>query len=104
VAISDSATGVNIAGQRRAIADVTGAIRATLFVRAASGFNTAPTLTVGMTQADAEAAIVAAGFIKGTVTQTTVAGAAGVSSQVQTGKLAVRTAIDFTVNTPPPPA
>jgi endonuclease YncB( thermonuclease family) len=104
LAITDAGTytGTNsIVGQRRAIADLAGTTRTTLYVHAASGNNTVPTL-VGMTDAAARAAVIAAGFTVGTVTQTTVAGAAGVVSQVETGVKAVGSAVAFTVNTPPP--
>jgi endonuclease YncB( thermonuclease family) len=91
----------SVVGQRRAIADLTGRNRTTLYVHAASGLNTVPTLT-GLSEADASAAIAAAGFTVGTVTQTADgAVAAGVTSQVESGVLAVRTAISFTVNIPP---
>ena len=100
LSITDTTSGANIAGQRRAIADLTGTIRTVLYVSAASGFNTVPNL-VGMTQVDAEAAITAAGFRVGTITQTAVAGTAGVTSQVQSGRIAVDSTIAFTVNTPP---
>jgi endonuclease YncB( thermonuclease family) len=104
LAITDNGTfdGSNsVVGQRRAIADLTGRNRTTLYVHGASGLNTVPTLT-GLSEADAKAAVAAAGFTVGTVTPTadgTVA--AGVTSQVESGVLAVRTAISFTVNTPP---
>ena len=104
LAITDAGTytGTNsVVGQRRAIADLAGTTRTTLYVHAASGNNTVPTL-VGMTDAAARAAVIAAGFTVGTVTQTTVAGAAGVVSQVETGVKAVGSAVAFTVNTPPP--
>jgi hypothetical protein len=104
LAITDSGTfdGSNsVVGQRRAIADLTGRNRTTLYVHAASGLNTVPTLT-GLSEADATAAIAAAGFTVGTVTPIADgAVAAGVTSQVESGVLAVRTAISFTVNTPP---
>jgi len=54
-----------------------------------------------MTEVDARTTIIAAGFIVGTVTQTTDAGTAGVVSQVQTGVKTLGTAISFTINTPP---
>jgi endonuclease YncB( thermonuclease family) len=85
VAISDSATGVNIAGQRRAIADVTGTVRATLFVRAASGYNAVPNV-IGLTASAARTTLVAAGFTGTIVTGddevlvTTQSIAAGVST------------------------
>ena len=104
LAITDNGTfdGSNsVVGQRRAIADLTGRNRTTLYVHGASGLNTVPTLT-GLSEADAKAAVAAAGFTVGTVTQTADgAVAAGVTSQVESGVLAVRTAISFTVNTPP---
>jgi endonuclease YncB( thermonuclease family) len=106
LAVTDAGTynGVNsIVTQRRAIAGPSGheRDRTTLYVHAASGNNTVPTL-VGMTDAAARAAVIAAGFTVGTVTQTTVAGAAGVVSQVETGVKAVGSAVAFTINTPPP--
>jgi endonuclease YncB( thermonuclease family) len=103
VAITASATynaGEVINGIRVPIADVTGRVQTILYVHAASGNNTVPTL-VGMTDAAARAAVIAAGFTVGTVTQTTGAGAAGVVSQVETGVKAVGSAVAFTVNTPP---
>ena len=104
LAITDDGTyiGTNsVVGQRRAIADLLGRTRTTLYVHAASGSNTVPTLTIGMSEADARAAIIAAGFIVGTVSQTTNAGTAGVASQIQTGIKTVGIAVSFTVNTPP---
>jgi beta-lactam-binding protein with PASTA domain len=85
-------------GQRRAIADLAGTTRTTLYVHAATGNNTVPTLT-GMTEAAARAAIIAAGFTVGTVTQTVDSGASGVSTQGTTGVAVVGTPIAFTVNT-----
>ena len=102
LAISDTAAGINIAGLRRGIADLSGTIRTTLYVQESSGFNTVPTLT-GLSEADARAAILAAGFVVGTVTQTTLASSTGVSSQDQSGRIAVGSAVDFTVNTSTPP-
>jgi hypothetical protein len=54
-----------------------------------------------MTDAAARAALIAAGFTVGTVTQTAVAGTSGVVSQVETGVKSVGSAVSFTVNTPP---
>jgi endonuclease YncB( thermonuclease family) len=101
--VSDTESGTNIAGLRRGIADLAGTTRTTLYVQATSGFNTVPTLT-GLTEADARAAIVAAGFVIGTVGQTTLDAASEVSSQVQSGRIAVGSAVSFTVNTNTPPA
>lgn len=103
LAISDTEAGVNIAGLRRGIADLAGTTRTTLYVQASSGFNTVPTLT-GLTEAAARAAILAAGFVVGAVTKTTLAGTTGVSSQVQSGRIAVGSTIAFTVNTSTAPA
>ena len=99
--MTDSGTynGTNsVVGQRRAIADLTGRTRTTVYVHAATGSNTVPTLT-GMTEAAARAAIIAAGFTVGAVTQTADSGVTGVSTQATTGVAAVGTAIAFTVNT-----
>ena len=101
--ISDTEAGASVAGQRRAIADLAGTTRTTLYVQAASGFNTVPTLT-GLSETDAQAAIIAAGFLVGTVTQTTLDSATGVSSQVQSGRIAVGSAVSFTTNTNTPPS
>ena len=101
LAVTDAGTynGTNsVVGQRRAIADLTGRTRTTVYVHAATGNNTVPTLT-GMTEAAARAAIIAAGFTVGTVTQTADSGATGVSTQATTGVVAVGTPIAFTVNT-----
>lgn len=103
LAISDTEAGVNIAGLRRGIADLSGTTRTKLYVQASSGFNTVPTLT-GLTEAAARAAIVAAGFMVGTVTQTTLVSSSGVFSQVQSGRIAVGSTIAFTVNTSTAPA
>jgi hypothetical protein len=46
-----------------------------------------------MSEADARAAFIAAGFTVGTVTPTTVAGTAGVASQVETGIKTLGTSI-----------
>jgi beta-lactam-binding protein with PASTA domain len=103
LAVTDSGTynGSNsVVGQRRAIADLTGRNKTTLYVHAATGSNTVPTLA-GMTENAARAAVIAAGFTVGTVTQTTVAGTAGVTLQVESGTKTVGTPVSFTVNTPP---
>ena len=98
LAISDTVAGVNISGLRRGIADLAGTTRTTLYVQATSGFNTVPTLT-GLTDSQARAAILAAGFVVGTVTQTALEGVSGVSSQVQTGRITVGSPVSFTLNT-----
>ncbi len=103
LAVTDGGTytGLNsVVGQRRAIADLLGRIRTIIYVHAASGSNTIPALT-GLSEVDARAAVIAAGFTVGTVTQTTDADTTGVTSQVQSGVTTVRSAISFTVNTPP---
>ena len=95
--------GVNsVVGLRRAIADLLGKTRTTLYVHAATGNNTVPTL-IGLTEADATAAVIAAGFTVGNIKRTTDVGASGVVSQMQTGVKEVGTSISFTVNTPPAP-
>ena len=99
--LSLTTNGASILNTRVPIADALGRTQTIIYKRLASGSNTVPTLTVGMTEVDARTAIIAAGFIVGTVTQTTVAGTAGVASQVQTGVKTLGTAISFTVNTPP---
>lgn len=90
----------NVLQQRRGIADLLGRTRTKIYVHAATGFNTIPGLT-GLSESNAKLAIVAAGFTVGTISQTTDAGVAGVISQVQTGKAAVKSVVSFTVNTPP---
>jgi endonuclease YncB( thermonuclease family) len=99
--LSLTTDGASILSARVPIADTLGRTQTIIYKRLASGSNTVPTLTVGMTEVDARTAIIAAGFIVGTVTQTTDAGTAGVVSQVQTGVKTLGTAISFTVNTPP---
>jgi hypothetical protein len=99
--LSLTTNGASVLNTRVPIADALGRTQTIIFQRLASGSNSVPTLTVGMSEADARAAIIAAGFTVGTVTQTTIAGTAGVASQVQTGIKTLGTAISFTVNTPP---
>ena len=100
VDLSLSPTGPSVLGTRVPIADALGRTQTTIYTRIATGNNTVPTLT-GMTDAAARAALTAAGFTVGTVTQTAVAGTSGVVSQVETGVKAVGSAVSFTINTPP---
>jgi hypothetical protein len=99
--LSLTTNGASILNTRVPIADTLGRTQTIIYARLASGSNTVPTLTAGMTEVDARTAIIAAGFTVGTITQTTVSGTAGVTSQVQTGVKTLGTAISFTVNTPP---
>ena len=100
VDLSLTTNGTSVLNSRVSIADNTGRTQTTLYKRYATGSNTVPTL-LGMTDAAARAAITGAGFTIGTVTQTTVAGTAGVTLQVETGTKTVGTPVSFTVNTPP---
>ena len=92
IAITRSATynaSENLNGIRVPIADVTGTVRTTLYVHAASGSNAFPTTLVGMTTQQAIDTLAAAGFrsvtstvgpsvsgVAGTVASLTVSGAA----------------------------
>ena len=67
ISATNSCTGVNLAGQRVGIADLSGRIRTTLYVNKASGKNLMPNV-VGMTALDARAALLSAGFTGTTVT------------------------------------
>lgn len=67
VGVSTTADGANLVGTRIAIADLTGTIRTTLWIREASGYNTMPNV-VNMTASAARTAVVAAGFTGTTVT------------------------------------
>jgi hypothetical protein len=67
VGVSTTADGANLVGTRIAIADLTGTIRTTLWIREASGYNTMPNV-VNMTASAARTALVAAGFTGTTVT------------------------------------
>jgi endonuclease YncB( thermonuclease family) len=109
LAITDAGTynGTNsVVGQRRAIADLAGTTRTTLYVHAASGSNTMSDLD-GMTEADARTAITNAGFRVGTVatepaTGAAVVGAVKVDSQsVVPGRTTVGQIVNFTVYTVP---
>ncbi|MCX6416738.1 MAG: hypothetical protein NT097_02985 [Actinobacteria bacterium] len=100
VDLSLTTNGTSVLNSRVSIADNTGRIQTTVYKRYASGNNTVPTLA-GMTEAAARAAVIAAGFTVGTVTQTTVPGATGVTLQVESGTKTVGTRVSFTVNTPP---
>ena len=100
VDLSLTTNGTSVLNSRVSIADNTGRIQTTVYKRYASGNNTVPTLA-GMTEAAARAALIAAGFTVGTVTQTTVPGATGVTLQVESGTKTVGTRVSFTVNTPP---
>jgi hypothetical protein len=100
VDLSLSSTGPSVLGTRVSIANALGQIQTTIYKRLASGNNAVPALA-GMTEASARAAITAAGFTVGTVTQTAVVGTAGVTSQIETGVKVLGSAVSFTVNTPP---
>jgi len=109
LAVTDAGTynGTNsVVGQRRAIADLAGTTRTTLYVHAASGSNVMPDLD-GLTEADARAAITNAGFRVGTVatepaTGAAVVGAVKVDSQsVVPGRTTVGQTVNFTVYTVP---
>jgi endonuclease YncB( thermonuclease family) len=109
LAVTDAGTftGSNsIVGQRRAIADLPGTTRTTLYVHAASGSNTLPDLD-GMTEADARIATTNAGFRIGTVTTEAATGAAVVgavkvdSQSVVPGRTTVGQTVNFTVYTAP---
>ena len=109
LAVTDVGTynGTNsVVGQRRAIADLAGTTRTTLYVHAASGSNVMPDLD-GLTEADARAAITNAGFRVGTVateaaTGAAVVGAVKVDSQsVVPGRTTVGQTVNFTVYSVP---
>ena len=109
LAVTDAGTynGTNsVVGQRRAIADLAGTTRTTLYVHAASGSNVMPDLD-GLTEADARAAITNAGFRVGTVateaaTGAAVVGAVKVDSQsVVPGRTTVGQTVNFTVYSVP---
>ena len=61
ISATKSCHGTNLAGERVAIADLSGRIRTTLYVNQASGKNLMPDV-VGMTASAARAALIAAGF------------------------------------------
>ena len=96
----------SVVGQRRAIADLAGTTRTTLYVHAASGSNTLQDLD-GLTEAEARTAITNAGFRVGTVatepaTGAAVVGAVKVDSQsVVPGRTTVGQIVNFTVYTVP---
>jgi endonuclease YncB( thermonuclease family) len=96
--LSLTTNGASLLNTRVPIADETGRNQTAVYKRLASGSNTVPNL-IGMTDAAARAAIVAAGFTVGTVTPTATSGASGVATQVETGSKPLGTAISFTVNT-----
>jgi endonuclease YncB( thermonuclease family) len=109
LAITDAGTytGTNsVVGQRRAIADLAGTTRTTLYVHAASGSNVMPDLD-GLTEADARTAITTAGFRVGTVATEAASGAAVVgavkvdSQSVVPGRTTVGQTVNFTVYTAP---
>jgi endonuclease YncB( thermonuclease family) len=97
---STSRNGTILTNSRVAIADKTGTTRTTIYTRVASGFNTVPNLD-GLTQAQAETALTAAGFKLGTVTEVPdgTLGAIAVDSQSLVGRQAVRLSIDVSIHT-----
>jgi len=96
---STSRTGAILTNSRVAIADKTGTKRTTIYTRVASGFNTVPDLD-GLTQVQAETALIAAGFKLGTVTEVPdgTLGAIAVDSQSLVGRQAVGLSVNVSIH------
>ena len=96
---STSRTGTILTNSRVAIADKTGTKRTTIYTRVASGFNTVPDLD-GLTQAQAETALTAAGFKLGTITEVPdgTLGAIVVDSQSLVGRQAVGLSVNISIH------